>query len=651
MKRKVGLFLLAVMVSVTLGATLVVSLVMYRLVSDKQTEELQALERSLSDRFEIFTVMLRAEHGRIRAHMEDVLPRIAADLDALGRTPSDLTTAELDSLTAKYGVQNIYFIDRSHRVFQTNLAYDMNLLFPKSEFTDFLDSVYGKGRVMNDGIDLSMVTGTLRTYSYLGPAGKDYIIETSTDVRDHIGHGDLGWMSKYFFEDMFADAVHSNAYVKDVDIYLVNASGLWSLIHVGSKLDPAIAEEVERRGRHKVLAADGRTVTVYSRYRSETPAIKDDPVSTKVVIRMITYDTGLAREAVIQVVTSALIVLALALPIVFWIASRLLQKQLLDPLLTLRGEAGAIAGGDLDHAIANTTRRDEIGSLATSFDMMRSAVRRTIVDLKQTNLSIERFVPHAFLAMIGKPSIVSVELGDNTRKEMTVLFSDIRNFTTLSEKMTPDENFDFINRYLERMGPVIRDNNGFIDKYIGDAIMALFEDPDDAIRCSLAMVDMLEQFNAGRRASGQEPIAIGIGLNTGSLMLGTIGEQHRMDGTVISDAVNLGSRIESLTKVYKVGILISQYTYERLADPQAYDIRPIDIVVVKGKTRPVTIFEVFEHNSQSDRFAKARTRELLLSGVDALHHHDAAAARRHFEESLALLPEDPAATNLLKACA
>jgi class 3 adenylate cyclase len=651
MKRKAGLFLLAVMVSVTLGATLVVALVMYRLVSDKQAEELQALEKSLSDRFEIFTVMLRAEHGRIRVHMEDVLPKIAADLDALGRAPSDLTTAELEALTAKYGVQHIYFIDRSHKVFQTNLAYDMNLLFPKSEFTDFLDSVYGKGRVMNDGIDLSMVTGTLRTYSYLGPLGNDYIIETSTDVRDNLGRGDFGWMSKFFFEDMFADAVHSNAYVKDVDIYLINASGSWSLIHVGSKLAPEIAEQVEGKGRHKVMADDGRTLTAYSRYRSEGPVVKDDPVSTKVIIRKITYDTGLAREAVIQVVTSALIVLTLALPIVFWIASRLLQKQLLDPLLTLRGEAGAIAGGDLDHAIANTARRDEIGSLATSFDMMRSAVRKTIVDLKQTNLSIERFVPHAFLAMIGKPSIILVELGDNTRKEMTVLFSDIRNFTTLSEKMTPDENFDFINRYLERMGPVIRDNNGFIDKYIGDAIMALFEDPDDAIRASLAMVETLEQFNAGRRASGQEPIAIGIGLNTGSLMLGTIGEQHRMDGTVISDAVNLGSRIESLTKVYKVGILISQYTYERLADPQAYDIRPIDIVVVKGKTRPVTIFEVFEHNSPADRFAKARTRELLLSGVDALHRHDAAAARRHFEESLALLPEDPAATNLLKACA
>ena len=106
---------------------------------------------------------------------------------------------------------------------------------------------------------------------------------------------------------------------------------------------------------------------------------------------------------------------------------------------------------------------------------MRDAVRKTIVDLKETNLSIERFVPHAFLAIVGKPSIVEVELGDNKRKEMTVLFSDIRNFTTLSEKMTPDENFAFINAYLERMGPVIRDHNGFIDKYIGDAIMALFE--------------------------------------------------------------------------------------------------------------------------------------------------------------------------------
>ena len=191
---------------------------------------------------------------------------------------------------------------------------------------------------------------------------------------------------------------------------------------------------------------------------------------------------------------------------------------------------------------------------------MRDAVRKTITDLKDTNISIERFVPQAFLAIVGKPSIVEVELGDNKRRNMTILFSDIRNFTTLSEAMTPDENFAFINAYLERMGPVIRDHNGFIDKYIGDAIMALFESADDAVRAGLGMLETLEAFNAERRAAGQEPIGIGVGINTGTLMMGTIGEKHRMDGTVISDAVNLASRIESLTKTYHVGLLVSQYT-------------------------------------------------------------------------------------------
>ena len=177
-------------------------------------------------------------------------------------------------------------------------------------------------------------------------------------------------------------------------------------------------------------------------------------------------------------------------------------------------------------------------------------------------------MPQAFLAIVGKPSIVEVELGDNKRKNMTILFSDIRNFTTLSEAMTPDENFAFINAYLERMGPVIRDHNGFIDKYIGDAIMALFESPTMRVRAGLAMLDTLDAFNAERRAAGLEPIGIGIGINTGSLMLGTIGEKHRMDGTVISDAVNLASRIESLTKDYHVGLLISQFTVESSPIPR-----------------------------------------------------------------------------------
>ena len=617
-------------------------------MSATQATEIGNIETSLSERFAVFETMLRSEHGQITAHMQKVLPEIAADFERLDRSPKDLSVADLDALVTKYAVQNIYFIDRSHKVFQTNLATDMNLAFPESSFTRFLDSVFGSNEVRSDGIDLSTITGKLRTYSYFGPKGKDYIIEISTDLRENLSTGPMGWMGKFFFEDFFSDAVSSNPYVKDVDIYLFSEAGTWSLIHVGKKLDLQLVERIARLGR--VEMTDGRYVTIYKGTATAAATDKTHPMSSKLVIQQITYDTGLARQAVLQVFISSMIVLALMLPLVYWIASRLLQKQILDPLFNLGGEAGAIAGGDLEHAIANTERRDEIGQLARSFDAMRDAVRRTIVDLKETNLSIERFVPHAFLAMIGKPSIVSVMLGDNKRQDMTILFSDIRNFTTLSEKMSPDENFAFINTYLERMGPVIRDNNGFIDKYIGDAIMALFADADDALRASLAMVETLEDFNRQRALKKLDPIAIGIGLNTGSLMMGTIGEKHRMDGTVISDAVNLASRIEGLTKVYRVAILTSQHTYDRLADPNAYDMRPIDVVVVKGKTQPVTLFEVFQRDEASQRAAKGRTRELLLAGVDALVRNDVATARRCFEQSQALAPGDPASANLLKSC-
>jgi len=592
LKRKVSVFLFAVMLGVSLGATVVASVAMYRLVSAKQDTEIHRLEASLSDRFAVFERLLRSQHAEIVAHMEKVLPEIAAELDRTGRTPAELTVADLDALTRKYGVQHIYFVDRSHRVFQTNLASDMNLTFPESSFTRFLDTVYGSNKVMSDGIDLSSLTGTLRTYSYFGPAGKDYIIETSTEVRASLAEGNFGWMGTYFFQDLFADALRSNPYLKEVDLFLVTPAGAWSLLHIGQKLDPALVERLMKERREEVPADDGRYLTVYSGEETAAGTQAGHPVSSKFVIRKITYDTGLARQAVLQVLLSSIVVLAVMLPLVFWIASRLLQRQLLDPLFSLRGEAGAIAAGDLDQAIANTGRIDEIGQLASSFASMRDAVRRTILDLKHTNVSIERFVPQAFLSIVGKPSVADVELGDNRRRTMSILFSDIRCFTTLSEQMSPDETFAFINTYLERMGPVIRDHHGFIDKYIGDAIMALFANADDALRAGLAMLAALDGFNDDRRAAGLAPIEIGIGINTGSLMLGTIGEKHRMDGTVISDAVNLAARIESLTKDYAAPMLISEFTYRELSQPEASAIRPVDVVVVKGKTRPVAIYAV-----------------------------------------------------------
>ncbi|MEG3927167.1 AAA family ATPase [Microcoleus sp. D3_18a_C4] len=260
-------------------------------------------------------------------------------------------------------------------------------------------------------------------------------------------------------------------------------------------------------------------------------------------------------------------------------------------------------------------------------------VRENESRLAQLNKAYERFIPHQFLQFLGKSSIIDVELGDQVQLEMSVLFSDIRDFTTLSETMTPEENFKFINSYLSRMEPVINENKGFIDKYIGDAIMALFSgEADNAVKAGIAMLHRLVEYNQIRANSGYSPIQIGIGINTGSLMLGTVGGPNRMDGTVISDGVNLASRVESLTKNYGVSLLITQPTYARLKNPTQYAIRTLDTVKVKGKSEAVTIYEVFDADPPEIKQAKLVTLELFAEARTLYSGGKLFEAARLFEE-------------------
>jgi class 3 adenylate cyclase len=199
--------------------------------------------------------------------------------------------------------------------------------------------------------------------------------------------------------------------------------------------------------------------------------------------------------------------------------------------------------------------------------------------------------------------------------------------------MTPEDNFRFINSYLSRMEPVINENNGFIDKYIGDAIMALFSgEADHAVKAGIAMLQGLVEFNQNRANFGCAPIQIGIGINTGTLMLGTVGGQNRMDGTVISDAVNLASRVESLTKNYGASLLITQETYSRLENPSQYAIRTLDTVKVKGKSEAVTIYEVFDADGLEIKEGKLATLELFAEALAIYSEGKFAEAARLFSE-------------------
>lgn len=209
--------------------------------------------------------------------------------------------------------------------------------------------------------------------------------------------------------------------------------------------------------------------------------------------------------------------------------------------------------------------------------------------------SFERFVPHQLIELLEKKDILEIGLGNNAKKCISVLFMDIRNFTPISESLSPQENFDFINILLKEIAPVISNNNGFIDKYIGDAVMALFpgeSNADDAVKAARMILEELTKLNQEGILKIKEPVKIGIGINSGDVMLGIIGAEGRLEGTVISDMVNTASRIQTLTKTYGHEILISEQCYKSMKYPELYPIEHVDEALLKGKMVKITIYSV-----------------------------------------------------------
>lgn len=253
----------------------------------------------------------------------------------------------------------------------------------------------------------------------------------------------------------------------------------------------------------------------------------------------------------------------------------------------------------------------------------------------------ERFVPREFLSFLNKTSILDVEKGDQVQREMTIMFSDIRDFTPLSESMTPEENFAFLNGYLGRISPIIRQHRGFVDKFIGDEIMALFaHSPEDALQAAIAMREKLADYNLHRQRNNYMPIDIGTSLHTGNLMLGMIGEEERLEGTVISDAVNLASRLEGMTKIYGASIVISKQALAGLENPSKYNFRFLDKVQVKGKTQLVDVYDVFDGDPEEIKAVKQSTKGDYEAAVSAYYDKQFADAREKFAKILQQNPAD-----------
>jgi two-component system sensor histidine kinase ChiS len=202
------------------------------------------------------------------------------------------------------------------------------------------------------------------------------------------------------------------------------------------------------------------------------------------------------------------------------------------------------------------------------------------------------------------------------------------------------------------MCPIIREHHGFIDKFIGDAVMAIFPgQPENALNAAVDMLSQLRLYNTHRQHSHYKSIHVGIGLHTGNVMLGTIGESERMDGTVIADAVNLTARLEGLTKRYGASILISEYTLAKLTEPQTYNHRFLGKIQVKGKNEAVSVFEIYDGDPEKVRELKMETNADFEQGLQHYFAKEFVAAAGCFKQVLGVNPTDKTARLYLERSA
>ncbi|MCG9968459.1 HAMP domain-containing protein [Pelotomaculum terephthalicicum JT] len=304
-----------------------------------------------------------------------------------------------------------------------------------------------------------------------------------------------------------------------------------------------------------------------------------------------------------------------AAAIVIIVLFMLMTYYLLSSIQILRNGVNEMASGNWD-ATVSVKSRDEVGELCGGFNKMSEYIRKYIADITILNESYLRFVPQQFVHFLGKQSIVDVQLGDQVKEEMSVLFSSVRSFSLLSKTLRPEESFDLINAYLKRVGPIVRNNGGFVDDYTGNGIIALFPGTaGEALRAAVDMRKELERYNEQRLKEGYLSIDTGTGIHRGPLMLGIIGEEKRLEGTVISDNVDLAATIERITEKFGASILITENMLGEAGVREQYQYRLLGLVQVSVKEEPVKIFDLYQGDPEDIKKLKHETKDIFEEGI------------------------------------
>ena len=355
------------------------------------------------------------------------------------------------------------------------------------------------------------------------------------------------------------------------------------------------------------------------------------------------------------VILGASVFLAIVLLLVF---IRFISKPLEGLVRAMRS---IISAGDLTQQV-KVEYADEIGQVSHTFNLMMSELEKAYSQIKKFAFEAvlsqkkEMRIRHIFQKYVPQQLIdrffqnpESMLVGEN--RNLSILFSDIRSFTTISESMAPDDLVNSLNRYFNVMVDIIMFRNGIIDKYIGDAIMAFFGAPlkheDDALNSLLSafeMTEALHEFNAQQAVLGKPEFKIGIGINYGPVTVGNIGSEKKMDYTVIGDSVNLASRLEGLTKPYHAEIVFAEFLWQEVKD--SVPCRLLDAVAVKGKTKGVRIYTAKAKLSP----VEAEAWTLHNEAMELYFTQKFSEAADRFRAVQQRLPGDWSSENLLQRC-
>ncbi|HVO40284.1 MAG TPA: adenylate/guanylate cyclase domain-containing protein [Spirochaetia bacterium] len=377
---------------------------------------------------------------------------------------------------------------------------------------------------------------------------------------------------------------------------------------------------------------------------------------------LVTEERGTFYSQVNEITVRSAIILGAAIVVALGLMM-LFAGYLTRPLKRVGGTMQEImATNDLSKRVA-VEYHDEIGGLAQTFNLMVGGLERAYGQIKNYAFKavlaekkeqkirniFQKYVPkHVIEEFFKNPDQMLVGKSAN----LSILFSDIRSFTSIAEKLRPAELVDNLNRYFHDMVDVITARNGIIDKYVGDAIMAFFGAPVESedtglqsVSAGLEMIDTLAEFNRKQKENGQPQFQIGIGINFGDVIVGNMGTEKKMDYTVMGDNVNLASRLEGLTKQYHQGIIISQSLYEKVHG--TVPCRWLDLVAVKGKTLGVKIYGAKRALEAAEREAW----DMHNAAMQEYQNRNFGKAARMFEEVGRRLPGDFASAQLGARCA